>query len=189
MRHDWPHRHHDGERRHSGPWHRGFGFRPPFPPMGFGHGRGHGGRGGRRANIRPAILALLLERPMHGYEMIQELERRTGGIWRPSPGSVYPMLQLLEDGDLVTAEEREGRRRFTLTDTGRVEAEAAAQNPPWAEFADETVSQAEGYREAIFGILTALKEVGVAGSETQRAKALEILTDTRRRLYAILAEE
>ena len=82
---------------------RGFGF-PPFaagPP--FGHGRGGRGRGrGRRPNVRNAVLALLTERPMHGYEMIQEIDSRTGGSWRPSPGSIYPTLQLLED---------EGRRR------------------------------------------------------------------------------
>src|SRR5262245_27196659 len=91
------------------------GFRPPFPPEtpGFGpFGHGHGGRGGhhgggyrgerrgRRGNVRAAILALLTERPMHGYEMIQELDQRTGGVWRPSPGSVYPTLQLLEDEGL-----------------------------------------------------------------------------------------
>src|SRR5258706_8024724 len=72
---------------------RGFGFTPPFPPPGQGHhGRGRGRSRGSRPNVRNAVLALLVERPMHGYEMIQELESRTGGIWRPSPGSVYPTL-------------------------------------------------------------------------------------------------
>src|SRR5919106_1034527 len=97
-------------RSHRDAWSRGFGWRLPFPPpwsgpfgpggpMGQGrHGRG---RGGRRGNVRMAILALLLERPMHGYEMISELEERTGGVWRPSPGSVYPTLQLLEDEGLI----------------------------------------------------------------------------------------
>src|SRR3954449_8942429 len=82
------------------------GWRAPFPPGGHhGHGRG-GGRGprGRRGGVRAAILALLVERPMHGYEMIQELDQRTGGVWRPSPGSVYPTLQLLEDEGLITSE-------------------------------------------------------------------------------------
>ena len=81
-------------------------------------------------NVRPALLALLLERPMHGYEMIQELEARTGGVWRPSPGSVYPTLQLLEDEGLIAGEEGEGRRRFTLTDAGRAEAERKGQRAP-----------------------------------------------------------
>ena len=62
-----------------------------------------------------AVLGLLKDRPMHGYEMIQELESRTGGIWRPSPGSVYPTLQMLEDEGLIEAEATGGRKRFTVT--------------------------------------------------------------------------
>jgi DNA-binding PadR family transcriptional regulator len=139
--------------------------------------------------MRPAILALLLERPMHGYEMIQELESRTGGIWRPSPGSVYPMLQLLEDGGLIVAEETGGRRRFRLTDPGRAEAEQATAAPPWADYTDDTVSQAQEFRDAAFGIMNALRQVGFAGTDAQRAQALTILTETRRKLYALLAEE
>jgi DNA-binding PadR family transcriptional regulator len=178
---------------------RAFGFTPPFPPpggggrghRGEGHGRSHGrgrGRGGR-PNVRLALLALLLERPMHGYEMIQELESRTGGIWRPSPGSVYPTLQLLEDEGLIVAEEAGGRKRFALTDAGRPQAEEAAQNAPWQEYGDETVSQAQDYRDAIFGIMNALRQVGFNGTDEQRARALEVLVETKRKLYALLAEE
>jgi len=169
---------------------RAFGFNPPFPPHGWGHrghGRGHG-RGGR-PNVRHALLALLSERPMHGYEMIQELEGRTGGIWRPSPGSVYPTLQMLEDEGLIVAEELDGRRRFTLTDTGRPHAERAAEHAPWSEFGDDTVSQAQGYRDAIVGIMDALRQVGFNGSDDQRARALEVLVETKRKLYALLADE
>jgi len=171
---------------------RAFGFTPPFPPPGGhrGRGRGHGyGRGRGRPNVRQALLALLIERPMHGYEMIQELESRTGGIWRPSPGSVYPTLQLLEDEGLITAEQSEGRKRFALTDAGRPEAEEAAQNAPWREYGDETVSQAQDYRDAIFGIMNALRQVGFNGTDDQRARALEVLTETKRKLYALLAED
>jgi DNA-binding PadR family transcriptional regulator len=125
---------------------------------------------------------------MHGYEMIQELEQRTGGIWRPSPGSVYPTLQLLEDEGLIVAEESAGRKRFVLTDTGRPEAEAAAQNAPWREYGDENVSQAQEFRDAAFGIMDALRQVGFNGTSEQRAQALEVLTETRRKLYAILAD-
>jgi DNA-binding PadR family transcriptional regulator len=187
----------------AGAWHRGFGgFIPPFPPGGPGghrgwgqaHGRGAGrggwggkGRGGR-PNVRLAVLALLAERPMHGYEMIQELETRTGGIWRPSPGSIYPTLQLLEDEGLITAEEQGGRKRFVLTETGRPEAEAAAQNAPWQEYGDENVSQAQEFRDAAIGIMDALRQVGFNGTAEQRAQALEVLTETRRKLYAILAD-
>jgi DNA-binding PadR family transcriptional regulator len=138
--------------------------------------------------VRNALLALLVERPMHGYEMIQELESRTGGIWRPSPGSVYPTLQLLEDEGLIVAEESGGRKRFALTDAGRPEAEQAAENAPWREYGDETVSQAQDYREAIFGIMNALRQVGFNGTEEQRARALDVLIETKRKLFAILAE-
>jgi DNA-binding PadR family transcriptional regulator len=186
----------------AGAWHRGFGgFIPPIPPggpgghRGWGHGHGRGaGRGGRgmgrggRPNVRLAVLALLAERPMHGYEMIQELESRTGGIWRPSPGSIYPTLQLLEDEGLITAEEKGGRKRFVLTDTGRPQAEAAAQNAPWQEYGDENVSQAQEFRDAAVGIMDALRQVGFNGTAEQRTQALEVLTETRRKLYAILAD-
>jgi len=182
---------------------RGFGFPPGFPfgggpgggfggPGGWGAGPGERGhrRGGRgsRPNVRPAVLALLLERPMHGYEMIQELESRTGGIWRPSPGSVYPTLQLLEDEGLIVPESSGGRKAYTLTDAGRAEAETAAQNPPWAQFTDDTMSQVQDFRDAAVGIMSALKQVGFNGTPDQRAKALEVLNETKRKLYAILAD-
>src|SRR5881275_2840711 len=107
-----------------GPW---GGFGPWGPPFG---GRGGGGPRVRRGNVRAAVLALLTERPMHGYEMIQELEARTKGVWRPSAGSIYPTLQQLEDEGLVTVEESDGKRRFSLTDAGRAEADRLGR-PPW----------------------------------------------------------
>jgi DNA-binding PadR family transcriptional regulator len=165
---------------------------PPFPP-GFGWGRGPGkgrGRRGRRGDVRAAVLALLAEKPMHGYEMIQELDKRTGGLWRPSPGSVYPTLQLLEDEGLITSDQSGGRKQFTLTESGQEAAAKHAEKAPWSAFADEdAVAAATEFREAAFGILHAVREVGAAGTEDQRARALEILKQTRRNLYAILAEE
>ena len=198
MRHEHLRHLHEGRMR-------GFGFPAGFPfgggpgsgggfggPGGWGAGPGERGhrRGGRgsRPNVRPAVLALLLERPMHGYEMIQELESRTGGIWRPSPGSIYPTLQLLEDEGLIVAETSGGRKAYTLTDTGRAEAETAAQNPPWAQFTDDTMSQVQDFRDAAVGIMSALKQVGFSGTPEQRAKALEVLNETKRKLYAILAD-
>src|SRR4029078_11762236 len=84
-------------------------------------------------DVRAAILALLDERPMHGYEMIKQLEERTDGAWGPSAGSIYPTLQLLEDEGLIAGEEVDGKRRFTLTDAGR-EAVAGREGPaPWDE--------------------------------------------------------
>src|SRR5215831_5958389 len=100
---------------------------------GFGYGRG--GRGGpraRRGDVRAAVLALLAERPMHGYEMIKEIEERSGGAWTPSPGSIYPTLQMLEDEGLISGQEIEGKRRFTLTDAGKAEQESrAGEETPW----------------------------------------------------------
>src|SRR5581483_866443 len=108
---------------------------PPddFGPPWRGRGRGWGGPGrrARRGDVRAAVLALLAERPMHGYEMIQELEERTGGLWRPSPGAVYPALQLLEDQGLVRADTESDKRRFELTDAGREEAAKAGDRKPW----------------------------------------------------------
>src|SRR3954451_5305011 len=155
---------------------------------GFGGGPGRGGPRRGRPNVRPAVLALLLERPMHGYEMIQELESRTGGIWRPSPGSVYPTLQLLEDEGLIEATAEGGRKSYRLTEDGRPEAETAAENPPWSRIGDDTMSQAQDFRDAAVGIMSALKQVGFSGTPEQRQKALEVLNDTKRKLYAILAD-
>jgi len=177
----------EGGRYAFGGWRGAFG--PGFgPPRGHWHGRGHGRGRGRRGDVRAAVLALLAERPMHGYEMIQELDSRTGGIWRPSPGSIYPTLQLLEDEGLIVSEESGGRRRFTLTEAGQAEAARAAENAPWQEYADDTVSQAKDFRDAAFGIMNALRQVGFAGTEEQRRRALDVLNETKRKLYAILAE-
>ncbi|ROT32773.1 PadR family transcriptional regulator [Micromonospora sp. HM5-17] len=172
----------------------GFGY-PPFGPPGghgFGHGHGRGGRHGRsrRPNVRSAVLALLHERPMHGYEMIQELDSRTGGAWRPSPGSVYPTLQLLEDEGLIaTVTDGTGsRKRFELTEAGRPEAEQASQAPPWAEFAPETINSWHEIRDAGFQAMNALRQVMMTGTDEQRERAAQVLDETRRKLYAILAE-
>jgi DNA-binding PadR family transcriptional regulator len=163
---------------------------PPMPPGPWGHrGRGPGRRRRGRGDVRAAILALLAERPMHGYEMIQELEARTGGVWRPSPGSVYPTLQLLEDEDLIAGEEGEGRRRFALTDAGRAEAERQGQPAPWEEVTAGVAPAAWNLRDAIAQIAQAAWSVGSAGTEDQQARAIEILNDARRHLYAILAED
>ena len=106
---------------------------------------GHGGPRRRRGDVRAAILALLGDRPMHGYEMIQELEERSEGMWRPSAGSIYPTLQLLEDEGLIAGEEHDGKRRFTLTDAGREEAakRPADRPPPWEQ-------AAEGHPQELF---------------------------------------
>ena len=100
--------------------------------MSRGRGHGRGRHRVRRGDVRSAILALLDDRPMHGYEMIQELEERTGGRWTPSAGSIYPTLQLLEDEGLVTPEEVEGRKVYSLTDAGKEAAPERTEGElPW----------------------------------------------------------
>jgi DNA-binding PadR family transcriptional regulator len=134
------------------------------------------------------VLALLAERPMHGYEMITELETRTGGVWRPSPGSVYPTLQLLEDEGLIVSEESGGRRRFTLTETGRTEAEAVGEPAPWEHIGDETVENWHDLKNAAVGVMDALRQVMMTGTNDQRQRAVEVIVEARRKLYSILAD-
>ncbi|MFG2820363.1 PadR family transcriptional regulator [Kitasatospora sp. NPDC048365] len=171
-------------------------FGPPFGGRGHGFGghggRGHGrGRGGRarRGDVRASLLALLKERPMHGYEMITEIGERTGGAWRPSPGSVYPTLQLLEEEGLVRAQEVSGKRLFELTEKGREEAEAGAQSP-WDEAGrgvDWEAIQEVG--AALGAVDNAVRQVMATGTEEQRAKGLAVLAEAKKKLYLILAEE
>ena len=128
----------------------------------YGHGHAFGRRAGR-GDVRVAILALLAEQPMHGYQVIQELTERTGGVWRPSPGSVYPTLQQLEDEDLVreTASES-GKRVYELTDTGR---EQAASSPaPWSAVAGESEDALVALRDLAHQVLAASRQVAPAGS-------------------------
>lgn len=126
---------------------------------------------------------------MHGYEMITELESRTGGMWRPSPGSVYPTLQLLEDEGLIVSAESEGRKRFTLTDAGRAAAEQAGP-APWEQLGgDEDLIRNLGeVREAGIAAVNALRQIMATGTEEQRRRAVEVIIETRKKLYAILAE-
>src|ERR1700751_1472740 len=108
---------------------RGFDFGPGFGP---GPRRDRGGPRARRGDVRAAVLALLADRPMHGYEMIKEIEERSEGAWPPSAGSIYPMLQLLEDEGLIRGEDSDGKRLFPLTDEGRKEQEEKSGDvPPW----------------------------------------------------------
>jgi DNA-binding PadR family transcriptional regulator len=153
-----------------------------------GRGHGRGRHRVRRGDVRSAILALLDDRPMHGYEMITELEERTGGRWRPSAGSIYPTLQLLEDEGLVSAEEVDGKRVFSLTDSGREAVpERTEGKRPWEE-GDEDSPRFEARKE-LFRLIGAAKQLGRADNDEQLTKAAEILKDARRKLYGILAEE
>ncbi len=142
----------------------------------------------RRGNIRAAILLLLEEEPRNGYQLIQELEARSDSAWRPSPGSVYPALQLLTDEGLIRGTSREGSTVYELTDAGRkhVEENRETLGTPWQETgAPEDVRQ---LLRVGMQVVMASRQVLHAGSEAQRKAATELLTETRRRLYGILAE-
>lgn len=158
------------------------------PMSGFGPGPRFGGHKARRGDIRAAILALLAEEPMHGYQVIQELTERTEGVWRPSPGSVYPTLQQLEDEELIVpAASETGKRVYQLTDAGR---EAAAAAPaPWAEVASEADDALVGLRELTMQVMGAARQVAAAGSAAQLEAAQEILRDARKALYRLLADD
>lgn len=179
--------HGHGGRGHGSPF--GRGFRPPFGPH--GHGRFPGGPGGgraRRGDVRSAVLRLLSETPMHGYQIIQELSTRSGGAWSPSAGSVYPTLQLLADEGLVTSEETGGKKVFSLTDAGRAAvAETADQPAPWDEAAEG--DSGGGLREQMPRIGAAVWQIGMTRDADKIARAVEVLTDARKKLYAILAED
>ena len=163
-------------RRHRRQHHRGFG-----PGYAFGRRAGRG-------DIRAAILVLLAEEPMHGYQVIQELAERTGGVWRPSPGSVYPTLQQLEDEELVreTASDS-GKRVYELTDAGR--EQAASTEAPWNAVAGEGEDALVGLRDLGFQVLAATRQVAHAGTTAQIEAAQSVLRDARRALYRLLAEE
>jgi len=164
-----------------------------------GGGRGrHGGRearwGGprmRRGDIRTAVLAVLTEGPGHGYDVMQNLEDKTGGAWRPSPGSIYPTLQLLEDEGLVRSTERDGKRVFEITDTGRIESAdriEQAGGTPW-ELAGKGPKRNRELRDAIGQLALAFKQISMVGTAEQVDRALAILIDARKQMYQILAEE
>ncbi len=126
---------------------------------------------------------------MHGYEMIREIAERSGGAWKPSPGSVYPTLQLLEDEGLIASESEGGKKLFTLTESGRAEADAGPATP-WEDVGRGVDWEAmQEIRQAGFGLMEAFGQVWKTGSAEQREKALAVINETRKKLYLILADE
>jgi DNA-binding PadR family transcriptional regulator len=124
---------------------------------------------------------------MHGYEMIQEIKERSGDLWKPSPGSVYPTLQLLADEGLINDEGSGSRRLYALTDEGR-EAAAKIETPPWEEIARDADPRDVNLRDAIGGLMGATVQVAQAATDDQKRRAVEVLNAARRELYAILGE-
>lgn len=173
------------------------GFGPgPFGPGGvgpgpFGPGRGRGpGRGprARRGDVRAAVLLLLAEQPMHGYQIIGELAERSGGAWRPSPGSIYPLLQMLADEGLVRAEDTDGRKVFHLTEAGTAEATAAGERrTPWETAAEGIDDATAGLARQAMAVYTAAAQVAQAGDSAHVESATRVLDEARRSLYRILA--
>jgi DNA-binding PadR family transcriptional regulator len=210
----WHDHHHDDEEehgprlrgrargRHFGPAGFPVGPFPPGPPFpggpgmhGFGpwmrEGRGRGSRA-RRGDVRAAALALLAEQPRNGYQIIQEIGERSGGVWRPSPGSIYPALQQLEDEGLIRAETADGgRRSYQLTDEGRSYADSHADElrAPWDEVAGGPSGPQVEMRNLLGQVAMAAFQVISAGTDAQVAQARQLLTDTRKALYRILAAD
>src|SRR5215471_2470252 len=185
---------------HGGPWGRRHHGPPPFA---FGPGPGWGKRFWaaeeprrrprvRRGDVRAAALALLAEEPRNGYQIIQEIAARSGGVWQPSPGSVYPALQQLEDEGLISAATMEGGRSgFALTDEGRsyMAEHADEVNAPWEVVAGREHGSVREMRGMVGQLAMAAMQVTQAGSEAQIAEAQGILKNARRSLYRILAAD
>jgi DNA-binding PadR family transcriptional regulator len=178
-----------GRGRHGPPFGRG-GM--PFDAFFFGGPRGFPrGRRARRGAVRAALLLLLAEEPRNGYQIMQEIENRSGGVWQPSPGSVYPALAQLEDEGLVRMEERDGRRTFVLTEAGHsyVAERRGDLIPPWEEMSGSVDAD-------VAGLIVEMRQVGMAaaqiahvGNEHQVREARKVLGNARRALYGLLAED
>jgi DNA-binding PadR family transcriptional regulator len=194
-----------GEKRHSGPWDRPFGG-----PRGAGHWGGgfFGAKSGwwpgppppppgpargpkaARGDVRAAILALLRDGPRNGYQIMSEIEERSSGAWRPSPGAVYPALSQLADEGLILAEESGGKRTFSLTEAGRA---YVAENPEMARGAWESTQQQEAWQlPSLFAsaarLGSGIVQLAHAGTPAQIVAAERLLERTRRELYRILAD-
>ncbi len=181
----------------SGPW----GSGPPPWLQGL-LGLAHSGAGAaaakgakvRRGDVRSAILDVLAVEPMNGYQIIQQIAERSGGAWKPSPGSVYPTVQQLEDEGFVEGADVDGRRLLRLTDAGRayVDEHPDELAATWRTFDDAGAAGPEAdtheLKPVIGQVMAAVWQVVVSGTKQQQAEAAEILADTRRKLYGLLAD-
>jgi DNA-binding PadR family transcriptional regulator len=160
-------------------------------PWGAGGGPFGGGRGRRRrGDVRLALLMLLALEPRNGYQLMQTIEERSGGRWRPSPGSVYPTLAQLEDEGLIRAAERDGAKLFEITDLGRERLGESKTDPaPWAEEDDPDAPDLHRMASLIIQIGKAAWQVAQEGDERQTEQAYQTLAETRRALYRILAQD
>jgi DNA-binding PadR family transcriptional regulator len=167
----------------------------PFggPETAFGRGRRHGGpRGPRgraaRGDVRAAVLQLLTEEPMHGYQLMQAIAERSGGRWTPSPGAIYPTLAQLEDEGLVTVTQESGRKLATLTEAGRAHVEERRGSWPDPFGGAEGAGPHVDIRGLMEGLHGAVRQVARTGTDEQLAAAAKVLSDARRSLYLLLAD-
>jgi DNA-binding PadR family transcriptional regulator len=177
-----------GRHRYGPPFGRGGPFGPFFigAPGGFPRGPR-----ARRGDVRAAALLLLAEEPRNGYQIMQEIEQRSGGVWRPSPGSVYPALAQLEDEGLVRVDEHEGRRNYTLTDAGRAYVQERRDDliAPWEEMSDSVGDDVASLFKEMRQVGMAAAQIGHMGSSHQVTEARTLLANARRALYSLLAED
>lgn len=179
-----------GHSRRRGRRH-GWEFGPHMWPPYFG---GPGFRRGprvRRGDVRAAALALLAEQPYNGYQIISEIMERSSGVWRPSPGSVYPALAQLEKDGLIATEGRGSRRVYRLTEAGQayVDAHPDEVDSPWDSVADTVSDDMMASRELIGAVAMAFMQVAQSGTDEQVGQARQVLAEARRSLYRILADE
>ena len=143
-----------------------------------------------KGDVRAAVLALLAEQPMHGYQIIHEIEERSHGMWKPRPGSVYPTLQMLADEGHITAEESGGKKTYSLTDAGRAETGGAEdRSAPWEMPGMRDAANATAIPKAGAQLAQAAAQVARSGSPEQVTEAVAVLDEARRRLYSILAQD
>ena len=179
---------HYTDRGFGGDFGRDFGLGPGFGGSGRPRGRRRGGRGG---DVRAAALLLLDEGPKHGYQLIQEIGERSQGGWNPSPGSIYPVLQQLEDEGLLTFERVDGRKTATLTEDGTayVDEHRDELGTPWDAGQDDRSHEMHELATSLKGFINAWKQVAQAGTPEQREKATTVVEDARKAMYKILAED
>jgi DNA-binding PadR family transcriptional regulator len=146
----------------------------------------------RRGDIKFILLELLSERSQHGYELMKELEARRGGFRRSSPGSVYPTLQMLEEGGYLTSEEVDGKRVYTITESGR--QFLRDRNPQsYSRDADnrftEKPSELIELRRTLTEVNDAVTQVARSGNLEQANRVRDLLIQAKREIYKLLAEQ
>ncbi|MEV6350038.1 PadR family transcriptional regulator [Actinoplanes sp. NPDC051851] len=152
-----------------------------------GHGGGEGGRM-RRGMVPDLVLTALLDGPAHGYELMDRLEQFSGGSWRPSPGSIYPLLQMFQDTGLVQSSETDGRRVFALTDAGRERASERRVDTFGASFPSDS-DEHNQLRTEMHQLRAAAQQVSSIASPQAIEEAVAIVKSARQALYRLLAEQ